>query len=50
MSHKRKPWIKKPVTGDNEIIIIQSIKNQLKSSIENEKLEKLKRKPMHGYQ
>jgi hypothetical protein len=26
----------------------QNIKNQLKSSIENEKTEELKRKPMHG--
>ena len=26
----------------------QNIKNQLKSSIENEKVEELKRKPMHG--
>ena len=26
----------------------QNIKNQLKSSIENEKIEELKSKPMHG--
>jgi hypothetical protein len=26
----------------------QNIKNQLKSSTENEKIEELKRKPMHG--
>jgi hypothetical protein len=26
----------------------QNIKNQLKSSIENEKTEELKRKPIHG--
>jgi hypothetical protein len=51
MSRKRKPWIKRPVTGDNEIIIItQSIKNRLKSSTENENLEELKRKPMPGHQ
>jgi len=52
MSCKRKPWIKRPVTGDNEviIIIIQSIKNQLESSIKKEKLGELKRKPMHGHQ
>jgi len=47
MSRKRKPWIKRPVTGDSEIIIIQSIKNQFKPSIENEKLEEPKRKPKH---
>jgi len=52
MSRKRKPWIKRPVIGDNEmiIIIIQGIKNQFKSSIENEKLEELKRKPKHRHQ
>jgi hypothetical protein len=26
----------------------QDIKNQLKSAIENEKIEELERKPMHG--
>jgi len=50
MSRKRKPWIKRTVTGDNEIIITQSIKNRLKPSTENENLEELKRKPMHGHQ